>query len=197
MTCIAYRAPYIVADQRIGSGGGRLDFGRTTKIYTGNIGTGDLITPMAGKFYASFAGNMGTEHVLVPYVKACLEMDQEAKDKHFDNCRKYIGDKKDQDSFEGIVVAKDFKSNTVKVYTLEPALFLCEFTAPFVGMGSGVEIAVGAMAHGAMAWEAVHHATVWDGGCGYPIDGYNVWTGEHWKFQDFEELKEFVNAHKF
>lgn len=192
MTCIAYKAPFIVGDQRV-NGVNNVLFGNTKKIHHCNLKIEhDLFPEDHGQLYVGLAGDCGTEKVLLKLIVASLIGKDEDQDYLQEKVRKYLGDKKES-GFESMFV--HMKDGKPHMFTLEPNLLLLEYSSPFTAIGSGADVALGAMAHGANAWQAVHHATVWNGSCGYPLNGYNVFTGEHFTFNDFDSLKEFLNGH--
>lgn len=70
------------------------------------------------------------------------------------------------ETFEGIIINPDGD-----IAILDPTGYPMEIEAPFHTLGSGGEIAFGALAHGATAIEAVKIAIKYETGCG----GKVVW----------------------
>lgn len=68
------------------------------------------------------------------------------------------------ESFYGLVVESD---RTIRIYDQRLGWF--KLAAPFHAIGSGHELAIGAMAAGASAIEAVKIAIQYESGCGGPI----------------------------
>lgn len=56
-----------------------------------------------------------------------------------------------------------------RVYTIDQTPYPSEMLAPFGAIGCGREVAIGAMAAGATATEAIAIASTWCDGCGGPI----------------------------
>lgn len=194
MTCIAYKHPFIVADQRVTGGNASL-FGSTKKVSVLDLSIQHNLFPEEhGKIYVGFAGDAATERVLVALIKAHLVGSESDQDAAQDKARKYLGEKKES-GFECICV--HVKNGVVQLYSLEPNLLMMEYDAPFSAIGAGGEVAIGALAAGADVWQAVHHTTIWNASCGYPIDGYNVLTGQYYKFNDVENIKDFLATQNF
>jgi hypothetical protein len=76
---------------------------------------------------------------------------------------------KDKDDWSRLIVVKDGK---VFVYEQRPVAM--EFQDKFMAWGSGRDYAIGAMAKGASAIEAVHIAMRFDNGCGCGVDSYPI-----------------------
>lgn len=75
------------------------------------------------------------------------------------------------EDFAGLIVR--FVDNRPQIWTIEDALKAWEVRMPFTARGSGVDYALGAMAMGASAAQAVQVAATFDLGTGGPI---RVWS---------------------
>lgn len=76
---------------------------------------------------------------------------------------------KDKDDWCTLVVLKDGK-----IFFYEKRPVAMEFQDKFMAWGSGRDYAIGAMAKGASAVEAVHIASRFDTGCGCGVDSYGI-----------------------
>ena len=166
MTCVVYKHPFIVGDQKYTRDYGNTRLGRYTKIY--------VLDKPAYKLYTAYAGDSGTEHLFNSYMLAAFDNDHEAMSKAHKLCKEY-SDK--AISCVGIVLHVVDKK--VTTYTVGMNLLLTPIEWPYLTIGSGEDLAAGAFEMGADAWQAVDVATRMDGACGYPLDGYNVVTGEY------------------
>lgn len=70
------------------------------------------------------------------------------------------------------IETRPFSKNVLYVYEKEPLKIICEES--FVAFGAGRDFAMGAMAQGASAIQAVEIANRFSIDCGYGIDYYNI-----------------------
>ena len=166
MTCVVYKYPFIVGDHKYTKSSSWGKLGTYTKIY--------VLEQPTYKLYTAYAGESGTEHLFSNYMIAAFNNDADAIAKAHKICKEY------QDkaiNCDGIIV--HVKDQKITLYSIGTNLLLTPIQWPYMTIGSGEDLATGAFEMGADAWQAVDVATRMDGACGYPIDGYNVTTGEY------------------
>jgi len=133
MTTIVFRDGVLAFDSRITAD--TLLFGHSIK---GKI---------TKEFMVAAAGSMQDVQAFIDWV--CLGYTEESK-------RKFgLADREVE--VEGIVVTKKGE-----VYVFDNRLYPYQITAPFIALGSGAHIAIGAMAMGANSYRAVKIASLYD-----------------------------------
>lgn len=176
MTVIAYRYPFIAGDYKAVDSIGYAS-SWDTKIYTR---TGEQ-----GTLYMGYSGTGGWEDDVMEYI--WLELTKQLKPEAIQKLKDREQEEKGGLDYNCIVVFKP-ATGPIQVYEWYSNGRYMLMRAPYVACGSGTKLAIGAMAFGASALQAVNVALL-DPYVGYPIDGYNVETGEYFRHNTPEDFK--------
>lgn len=156
----------------------------TTIAYKDGILVGDTLITMVSEDSPHYKlGNEGkvykVKHELIeaPVYFGCAGDDvpfrplANALSAHFHELEEYV-DPFPDDKFNGIVVYRG------ESYFLWDCLKKIPMNTPYCAVGSGTTFALGAMASGATAVQAVEAAARMDLYTGFPLQGFNTNTGE-------------------
>lgn len=185
MTIIAYRHPYIVADQRVGN---------TNAMILGSMDKLRVHKSENKTVYMGAAGDAGHVDNLFEYVLhdlAIVKNEERAKELR----ELLVPDPKGEGKMDGLVV--EVTDGVAVYHCYDDDLSRITFKHDFYAEGSGMRIALGAMQMGADAFEAVDAVTQLDMSCGYPVSGYNVLTGQSYFFVSRNQLMARKSAEQF
>lgn len=176
MTVIAYRFPYIVADQRVTCGS--IVAGSMEKLRTYRRDNRVL--------YMGAAGDAGHVDNIFEYI--CIEKGYyDPNPERLAALRELlVPDPKNEGRMDTLLVEVIDDKATFWCYDDDLSSF--KFEHPFYAEGSGMRNALGAFYTGADAWHAVAAACAQDTMCGFPVVGYDVRTGQRYKFKTEADL---------